>query len=440
LTEALVRINAAYEDLYYRTERRIITWGGRRSGKSWAVSQLLVRRALEFAPRRILILRKVNMTSKYSTWPRIQAAVSEVVPLQYCKVNKSELSITLPNGSVFFCLGLDDSEKLKSMEGVTDVWWEEATEFTEMDYDTVDAGLSAISDWPNQHWMTFNPLPRIPGHQHWIEKRFLNRTVKTGQIDIVPELETVILHTTFLHNAMCPLDVVRTLKSYKDTNPNLYKLWAEGLFSEVEGVILTGWEVVDSVPEGVPFYGYGLDFGYANDPAALVAVWMKKDEIYVQEMVYSTGLINSDLAEEMKKLKISGVIKADCAEPKSIDELRRFGFNVHPSQKGADYKRYAAQWLQGRKLKIIQGSANLIKEAASWSWERTRQGNILPRPADGNDHLIDALIYATWTGDNIDIKPIGPDGVRSQSMQGIHAAVDPAILESGLMSEWGLFK
>jgi len=391
-----IKINETFLPLYDLETRYIENIGGRRSGKSVAISQLLTRRALEYPRRKVVCLRKVGRTLRFSVWPRLKSAVDEAVGLGRCRQNKTEMTLLLPGGSEFLCIGADDPEKLKSIEGVTDYWFEEATEFDERDLDTADAGLSTPAAWPNQIWLTHNPIPKIPGHEHWLERRFLRRELPIGKV--VVDGSTAVLRTTYRQNAFCPPEVREVLEGYRETNPDLYRMWALGEFTTVEGVILDGWDIVNKVPSGVPFLGYGLDFGYANDPAALVAIWEHNDELYVREDLYSTGLTNQDIAERMGDLGISrsDIIRADSAEPKSIEEIKRLGFTVVPSLKGPDYKRAAANWLKSKRIHFIEGSTNLIREASTWSWDRDRHGNVLPRPADGDDHTIDAMIYGSY--------------------------------------------
>ncbi len=397
-----VKINKIYLDLYtyavliHAAIRYVCIYGGRRSGKSWATSQLLVRKALEHK-RKIVCMRKVARTLRLSVFPRILAALDESIGLKYCNVNKSDLVITLPNGSVFLFVGADDPEKLKSLEGATDYWLEEATEFSEADLDTIDAGLSGAVDPECQVWMTFNPIPHIPGHLHWIQRRF--DLAKADKIADIKQTGSIVkLRTTYKQNAFCPEAVKEVLEGYKKKNPDLYKMWALGEFVTAEGCILTNWSIIDKVPDGVPFDGYGLDFGYSNDPAALIAIWQHHDDLYLREDLYETGLTNTSLGHRMKEMGIThnDVIRADSAEPKSIAELKDAGFTVIPSDKGPDYKRAAAQWLRSKNIYIISGSTNLIREAASWSWDRDKHGNQLPKPADGDDHTVDATIYGAY--------------------------------------------
>jgi len=130
----------------------------------------------------------------------------------------------------------------------------------------------------------------------------------------------------------------------------------------------------------------------------MVKVWIHRDDLYVQEVLYETGLTNQALGIRMREGGVTAydVIRADSAEPKSIEEIKQQGFTCTPCRKSPDYKRAAAQWLQSKSIYIVRGSTNLIREASTWSWERDKHGNQLPKPADGEDHTIDALIYGAY--------------------------------------------
>lgn len=401
-----VKINRSFWQLTRTRARYVVCYGGRRSGKSYAVSQLLVRKALSEAGRRIVVMRKVARTIRLSVWPRVIAAVDEAVGIDRCYVNKSDFTIRLPNGSEFLFVGADNPEKLKSLESATDYWFEEASEFDAVDLDTIDAGLSpADVQAPAQVWLTFNPLPRIPGAEHWLQRRFLQTAHEIGEM--AERGEVAVLRTTFMQNAYVPEATREVLLGYRESNPELWRLWGLGEFTTLEGAILTqGVEVIregDIESLGLEYVGRGQDFGYANDPAALVSIWSSDRALALREDLYETGLTNRDLSARYGELGVSyrEVIRADSAEPKSIDELRADGWLVVPAEKGPDYKRAAARWLQSKRIYVVEGSTNLLRELASWSWDRDRSGNLLPRPADGDDHTVDATIYGAYRRENV---------------------------------------
>lgn len=394
MTDRTIEINEAFMPLADAPVRFVECYGGRDSGKSVAVSQLLVLRAIQHK-RRVMVMRKIASTIFKSVWERMKAALAEA-GIAY-EQNKTEKEIRLPNGSQFWFVGMDDPEKLKSIEEITDVWLEEATEFREADFDTINIGLRANVDPVSQIWLTHNPIPIIPGAQHWIQERFLGVAHELGKVAVRGDV--AVLRTWYKNNAFCAPAVMQELERLRTLNPSLYRMWALGEFVALEGVILDGnWDVVTEVPREAPLIGNGIDFGFAQDPAAVIRVWGDpKSEIWVKECVYETGLLNRELGAAMAEegLQRSEVSVADSAEPKSIADLQSLGWTMLPSTKGPDYKRFAAQSLRSLRIHVLEGSTNCIKEFATWSWKRDRQDNPMPIPADGNDHCVDALIYLT---------------------------------------------
>lgn len=356
---------------------------------------------------------------RFSVWPRMKSAVDEIIGLEYCDVNKSELTITLPNGNMIACVGCDDPEKLKSIEGFTDVWIEEATELDEADVETIDAGLSADVDPPASIAFTFNPIPiseadeveheafepeegdddamLVNDPRHWLQRRFGLEEIEYDKLYI--EDDVCLLRTWFMSNRWCPEANKKLLLSYRKTNKDLWEMWGLGKFITLKGAILKNWDVVEQPPDRAPDV-YGLDFGFANDPTALVAIWESKGEPdVVQELLYATGLTNQALSTEMQALGVDRRIPiyAENAEPKSIQELKDLKWRVLPCLKGPDFKRAAAKFINSKLTHITRDSVNLKREATSWAWKRNRKtGKTLPIPSDGNDHTTDAWIYAKY--------------------------------------------
>ncbi len=373
------------------------------------MSQLLVRQALENPGRRIVILRKFATSIRLSVWDRVKSAIEEALPLSMCDINISNRRIGLPTGSEFQFVGADDTEKLKSIEDVGTYWLEEATEFVEQELNVLDAGMSTQCTPPPQFWLTFNPVPQIGAHQHWLQERF------TGKIEhemSVPRVSgnVCVLRTWYKDNAMCPQINIDILEGYKEHNELLYLMWALGEFTHLEGSILSNYNVVESVPARAHSLGYAIDFGYSVDPAAVVAVWQHGREIWIEQKVYMAGLTNPDLSEAMEEAGIPKYahIVADSAEPKSIEELRREGWTVEPAIKfGQQFKKSAALFLQGLQIHILENSHDLQRECATWSWKIDKENHVLPIVEDGNDHGIDALIYRIYRpGGSIDFTAI----------------------------------
>jgi len=202
----------------------------------------------------------------------------------------------------------------------------------------------------------------------------------------------------YLDNEACPESALNFINKAKEKAltstywDNWYKVYGLGQLGQLEGVIFDNWQTIDSIPQEAKIIGYGLDFGYSNDPTALIAVYEYDGKIIADECIYSTGLLNSDIISLMKHEKRLP-IWADSAEPKSIEEIRRSGWNIKPVVKGADSITFGISVLQDREILVTKSSTNLIKELRRYSWDTDKAGKKLNKPIDEMNHAIDALRY-----------------------------------------------
>jgi phage terminase large subunit len=170
---------------------------------------------------------------------------------------------------------------------------------------------------------------------------------------------------------------------------NWYKVYGLGQIGNLEGVIFSNYQLIDTIPDEARLLGCGVDFGYSVDPTAIVEVYQYNDQRIIKEICYRTGMLNSDIAKVLPK----GVpIYADSAEPKSIEEIRRFGISIKGVTKGKDSINYGIQVMQGQNYMITKDSTNLIKELRGYCWDKGKDGKTLPIPV-GDDHIIDAWRY-----------------------------------------------
>jgi phage terminase large subunit len=376
-----IKAIAAHRFLVETKKRYALDYGGRGSGKSVAASQALIELALK-RKGRVLAVRKVARTLRLSVFPRLIAELSEWGLLSRCAINKTEMTITLPNGSEINCIGLDDPEKIKSLEKPWLAWVEEADSLTPSDFDAVDFVLRQGDD---KIIMTFNPPPLTVGSTHWIKDRFIDRK----------DEQAIVKKTTWHDNPFLPETYIARLNQLKETNTDLYRMWALGEFVGLSGAIFDNWQIVDAIPDDAEFVGYGLDFGFSIDPAALIASYRYNGEYYHREIIYQTGLNNRELARAMEESGVDkGVeIVADSSEPKSIDELRASGFFISPAVKGPDSVRAGIDYLRGFRHNVEVNSSGLIKEFGSYCWRVGKDGKPRPQPIDAFNHGIDAIRY-----------------------------------------------
>ena len=175
---------------------------------------------------------------------------------------------------------------------------------------------------------------------------------------------------------------------------NWWQVYGLGEVGNLQGVVFNNWSEIEVVPNEAKLLGYGMDFGYTNDPTTLIAVYSYNDEYLLHELIYSTGLTNSDIAAIAKPLiNSSGKIYADSSEPKSIDELRRLGLNITGAIKGADSIMFGINKMQEKKLRVTKSSENLMNEFRNYTWATDKNGMTINKPIDNYNHALDAIRY-----------------------------------------------
>ena len=376
-----VRINKAFEPIFKTGAKYIVLRGGSGSGKSYAVAEYIILSMLN-GQHRWIVARKYATTIRQSIFMLISRRIADMGMSALFSINKSEMYISGPNDSSIVFVGLDDVNKLKSIYDPTDAFIEEADQTTQDDFEEIDRRIRTIGIKP-KIILAFNPTSIFS----WLKKYFYD-DCKIASDNVL------ILNTTYKNNKYIDPDYSVTLDRLQDTNPSAYRVYALGEWGIIAGVVFENWSIAD-IPENAKLLGYGLDFGYSNDPTALVGVYRLGDDLWYDEIIYQTGLTNSDIASLIRQFGISRYdeIIADSAEPKSIEELHRAGFNVHPCVKGADSIRNGISAMKQFKQHITARSVNLQREFSSYSWKQDKDGRYLPVPIDLFNHGIDAIRY-----------------------------------------------
>ena len=371
--------------------RFLLFYGGFVSVNSHFIAQSLVYKALKDT-RKILVLRKVNRTTKASTFQLLLDTLNQFGIINYCVINRTDFSITLPTGSQFLCMGLDDPEKIKSITGLTDAWLEEATEFSLDDFSQVNLRVRDPKAENQEIILSLNPVSKA----NWCYLHFFAEN---------PELDefrkTVrIVHTTYKDNPHLPEAYVQALLMMKATNEVYYKIYALGEFGSLDKLIYNNWQKMDFDPDTIKGQLLcGLDFGYTNDPTAFTASILVENErrIYIFKEWGGTGYLNDAIAEQIKEMGFAkSIICADSAEQKSIDEIKRLGISrIKPCVKGKGSVLQGIQKLQQYELIVHPSCENVIEELENYAWKKDKQTNeYINEPAEGFDHYMDSLRYS----------------------------------------------
>ena len=397
-----------------------VFYGGAGSGKSVFVTQKMIYKLFK-SKRKCLVVRKVGATIRASIFEEFKTRLAEMDMTQYCKINKTDMTIELPNGSVFIMRGLDDQEKIKSISGIDDIVIEEATELTQEDFEQLNLRLRSKKKEQQIHLM-FNPVSK----QNWVYKYFNFDTGKTPK-------NTRVIKTIYTDNIFLPKAYIENMDRLKETNYAWWKIYANGEFSTLDKRVFTNWEVLDfnieqiksrdyveqvkedgiliskvMFPKSNPLYKssfsnegsvLGMDFGY-NDPTAMTVSYvdMKRMEIYIYDEHYQRQMTNKDIAAMVKhKGYLDNLIIADSANPKDIKDLNTLGLRVKGAKKGKDSIMNGIRRLQQFKIYIHPKCENMIIEAENYTWTKDKvTGQYIDKPLDnGFCHLWDCLRYST---------------------------------------------
>lgn len=368
------------------TTRFNVFYGGAGSGKSHFVAQKTLLKALQYK-RKLLVIRKVGNTLKDSVWAMYLKLLYQM-PGVIKSINKSDYTIELINDSVILFKGLDDSEKVKSIEGITDIVIEEASELIEDDFDQLNLRLRAKSGMLQIHLM-FNPISKA----NWVYRRFFANGTPA---------DTIVVHTTYKDNPHLPKEYIDSLLRLERTNPAYYKIYVLGDFATLDKLVfpvktvrLVGADEVKDLP-----FWIGMDFGYTNDPTAITWGYVdrKNMRLYITGEYDKRGMTNDVIATTLTSLGFAKErIVADSAEPKSIAELRRLGIRrITPAVKGPDSVKNGIDRLQRYDIIIDERCTNTVEEFENYTWIKDRKsGEYINQPIDTFNHHIDSIRYGT---------------------------------------------
>jgi len=218
--------------------------------------------------------------------------------------------------------------------------------------------------------------------EHWIFK------------DVITRNDSDFYKSTYRDNPFLEPSLVAEIEHLQQVDSNYWKIYGLGEPGIIDGLIFPQFDQIDTAP-ATP-QAYGLDFGYTNDPTALVAVTIEGDTLTLDEKLYRTHMRNSDIINWLRENNINRLtpIYADSAEPKTIDDLYLAGFNVHPATKGKDSIMYGIDLIRSYKLQVTKSSLNLIKELRNYTFAKDKEGKAINAPIDAFNHLLDASRYA----------------------------------------------
>lgn len=281
--------------------------------------------------------------------------------------NKSDYIYTFETGSKIEFFSLDMPRKVRGPRRKR-LFINEANNIPKETFDQLEVRTE------DEIWLDWNPT-----NEFWFYEEVIHRD------------DTNFLILTYLDNEGLPESIVKSIEARKD-NKAWWQVYGLGQLGEVEGKIFTNWRIIDEIPHEARLERYGLDFGYSNDPTAIVAIYYHNGGYILDEILYQKGLSNKQISDVINN-QPKALVMADSAEPKSIDELKLYGINILPTQKGQGSVNQGIQYVQDQKISITKRSINGIKENRNYMWETDKEGKILNTPIDMWNHFIDATRY-----------------------------------------------
>lgn len=387
----MFRRTTAVNKILLMTARKKVVQGGTSAGKTYAIIPILIDRALK-EPR-------LKITVVAETLPAVKEGALDIFINTMFDTNRwidsnwnaSSLTYTFKNRTRIQFKSFDTVGKAKA-SGKRDILF--LNEANTVAFVIADALMIRSKE----AYIDFNP-----DNEFWVHT------------EVLPEPNSEFLLLTYEDNEALPEETLEDLlikKSKAFHNPNLsddklfnpenikngywanwWRVYGLGLIGNLEGVIFDSWREVDTIPPNAKLLGYGMDFGYTNDPTTLTAIYEFNNEHYWDELIYETGMLNSDIVRRCKQIGMNGVIVADSAEPKTIQDLKNGGLKIQEALKGSDSIKFGIDKMQDVVIHITKRSTNLKTELQKYKWATDKDGKSLNVPIDAYNHSIDGIRY-----------------------------------------------
>jgi phage terminase large subunit len=367
-----VIITTAINKIEALKKRVKIIQGGTSAGKTYGIIPILITKASTYANQEISIVAESIPHLRRGALKDFLRIMKSTNRFFEHRFNKSLLRYEFANGSVIEFFSADDSSKLRGAR--RDILY--INECNNVNFESYNE-LSIRTK--KEVYLDFNPA-----NEFWVHT------------ELKGEMDSDFLILTYKDNEALDERIVKEIEKNRDKAAtsaywaNWWRVYGLGEIGMLEGVIFSNWKIINTIPIEAKLVGIGLDFGYTNDPTAIIEVYNYNSQRIVNELKYQTGMLNSDIAKELPK---NVVVYADSSEPKSIDEIRRYGITIKGVTKGKDSINYGIDVMQQQEYLVTSQSTNLIKELRAYCWDQDKTGKQLNKPQGKQDHGIDALRY-----------------------------------------------
>jgi phage terminase large subunit len=365
VTTAIRKINSL--------KKRIkIIQGGTSAGKTYGILPILITKAATYPKTEISVVAETIPHLRRGALKDFLRIMKDTGRYFDERFNKSLLRYEFANGSFIEFFSADDSSKLRGAR--RDVLY-----INECNNVTFESYNELAIRTKKEVFLDFNPA-----NEFWVHT------------ELKDESDADFLILTYKDNEALDKSIIDQLEKNRlkaETSSywaNWCRVYLDGEIGMLEGVIFSNWKSIDKLPTEAKLIGIGLDFGYTNDPTSAIEIYNYNGTRILNELVYRTGMLNSDIAKILPK---NVVVYADSSEPKSIDEIKRYGITIKGVTKGKDSINYGIDVMQQHEYLVTSQSTNLIKELRAYCWDVDKQGTRLNKPIDTNNHGIDALRY-----------------------------------------------
>ena len=367
--EVTLQAPPVFEMNYGATSRYVVNQGGTRSSKTYSILQVLILKALESnIPLTISVVRKTLPALKKSVLKDFIAILESMQLYNPDDYNKTEGTYVL-NSSVFEFFSVDNEQKIRGSKR-NYLFLNEANELSYEDFFQLQIRTT------EQIFADYNPSDNISWIYDLIEQR----------IDDVSFFKTTYRDNTFLDES-----IVKEIEKLRDTDEDYYRIYGMGERGGSRELVYN-FHMCQRVPDYAQLLGIGVDFGFTNDVTAIVQVYRHEQNVYINELIYQTHLTISDIVSMLKQYGIDRQeMIADWSEPRSVEELKRAGFNIKSTtnksiNQGIDIlKRF--------KIHVTEDSTNVINELQRYKWLKDKDGLMLNKPIDAFNHAMDAMRY-----------------------------------------------